>query len=244
MTTVGKETDVFPLRLYQWAERSTRVLKMKLLLFPVWRFPCWDRFLTTESQCKPTESSKTGPWPPPVPGQLSHFTATTPPCSIQEFVRLHREPAWEKDLGLNQAFFVSTWGWFYPMPVLQCNLLPGFEIICAGSMQGERGNDKWPEPGKGGTSLYRNAAQANETVPPLSSKCPSTTSYLEISGFMSSSPYWPLQKEPEKKNQNPTRKLSLNIRYMQPQAISGCTYTTNLQGPSARVIISHQTPCL
>lgn len=33
MNTVGKETDVFTLRLYQWVERFTTVPKMKLLLF-------------------------------------------------------------------------------------------------------------------------------------------------------------------------------------------------------------------
>lgn len=85
----------------------------------------------------------------------------------------------------------------------------GLKIICAGSMEGVRGNDKWPRPGKGVTSLYRNAAQANETVPPLNAKCPSATSYLEIYQFRSS-PYWPLQKEPKTKQNKSKTHTQIN----------------------------------
>lgn len=69
----------------------------------------------------------------------------------------------------------------------------------------------------------------------------------EISGFISSSPYWPLQKEPKTKQkqtthtQNKQTHQKIKPKYMidAAHAISGCTSTANLPGPSASYHTKH-----
>lgn len=159
-------------------ERSTTVLKMKVLLFPAWRFPCWERLLTTESQCKPTEPSKTGPWPPPNPGQHSHITANNPAMLYTGIYEASQRTSLRKRFGFKPNFFCFYLGVILPHTSSSVqftfwlqNHLCRLNARCKGRWQVAQTRQRWH-------LSHRNAAQANETVPLLSSKCPSATSYL------------------------------------------------------------------